>query len=362
MTPSAEYAAVSDSAPSEQLRLSKNRIVALLEWCLDSQAIEELRQRLTSLQSAATLRGKGEVVTLRAELWQTQLRQIRESRSLERARHYLRRLLRSLEHIKTPSFSDINLCRWQEYDDLWTDSLWNIERRDRRGQHSGHYWGNFVPQIPHQLMRRFSKAQEWVLDTFLGSGTTLIEARRLGRNAIGIELQESVAQETWSRVQREENPHRVESIICQGDSARMDFAELLEKHKIPEVHLAILHPPYHDIIRFSDRPDDLSNQASVEDFVEGFGAVVEGALKVLKRKRFLAVVIGDKYAGQNWVPLGFFCMQKAQQLGLNLKSIVVKNFEDTLGKRCQRELWRYRALAGGFYVFKHEYVLLFQKP
>jgi hypothetical protein len=44
-----------------------------------------------------------------------------------------------------------------------------------------------------------------------------------------------------------------------------------------------------------------------------------------------------------------------------LKSIVVKNFEETRGKRNQKELWRYRALAGGFYVFKHEYIFIFQK-
>lgn len=39
----------------------------------------------------------------------------------------------------------------------------------------------------------------------------------------------------------------------------------------------------------------------------------------------------------------------------------MKNFDQTKGKRRQEELWRYRVLAGGFYVFKHEYVLIFRK-
>jgi hypothetical protein len=47
--------------------------------------------------------------------------------------------------------------------------------------------------------------------------------------------------------------------------------------------------------------------------------------------------------------------------GYKLKSIIVKNFEETKGKRNQKELWRYRALVGGFYVFKHEYIFVFQK-
>jgi DNA modification methylase len=362
LTPSAELAPVADDSA---LALPKGRLFQLLEACLACPSIDELRTRVQALGQLGPARGawgQAEVVTVRWGLWCEQLRQIKESRSLERARHYLRRLRRSFEQVKTPSFSDINLCRWQEYEDLWTDSLWHIERRDRSGQHSGHYWGNFVPQIPHQLMRRFSKTGDWVLDPFLGSGTTLIESRRLGRNALGVELQESVAQETWSRVQREDNPHRVQSIVRQGNSAALDFRSMLDQHEIEQVQLAILHPPYHDIIRFSSMAEDLSNQASVDDFVDGFAAVVEGVSKVLQRKRHLAVVIGDKYAGQNWVPLGFLTMQRIQEMGLTLKSIVVKNFEETFGKRSQRELWRYRALAGGFYVFKHEYIFLFQKP
>ena len=73
------------------------------------------------------------------------------------------------------------------------------------------------------------------------------------------------------------------------------------------------------------------------------------------------VVIGDKYSGSEWIPLGFKCMQVLEGLGCILKSIVVKNFEATAGKRQTTELWRYRALAGGFYVFKHEYIFIMQK-
>ena len=44
-----------------------------------------------------------------------------------------------------------------------------------------------------------------------------------------------------------------------------------------------------------------------------------------------------------------------------LKSMVVKNVGETQGKKHQQGIWRYRALAGGFYVFKHEYILIFKK-
>jgi hypothetical protein len=54
-------------------------------------------------------------------------------------------------------------------------------------------------------------------------------------------------------------------------------------------------------------------------------------------------------------------MQEMLNKGFKLKSTIVKNFDQTTAKRNQKELWRYRALAGGFYIFKHEYIFLFQK-
>ncbi len=81
----------------------------------------------------------------------------------------------------------------------------------------------------------------------------------------------------------------------------------------------------------------------------------------MENGRYLGLVIGDKYSRGEWIPLGFCYMQEVLKLGFTLKSIIVKNFEETRRKRNQYELWRYRALVGGFYVFKHEYIMLFKK-
>jgi hypothetical protein len=62
-----------------------------------------------------------------------------------------------------------------------------IDRRDNSGKHSGFYHGNFVPQIPHQFIRRFTKAGDTVLDPFMGSGTTAYECETLARNFVGID-------------------------------------------------------------------------------------------------------------------------------------------------------------------------------
>jgi hypothetical protein len=299
-------------------------------------------------------------LSLRHDVLLEQLQQIAEARTLRRALYYLQRLQRGVVEVRTGDVNDINLNRWKEYDDILTDSLWLVGRRDSSGAHGAWYWGNFVPQIPHQLLLRYTRAGDWVLDPFVGSGTTLIECRRLGRNGLGVELNAEVAERARVAVGQEPNPLEVVTEIVVGDSTSYDFSAPLAVHGVDKVQFALLHPPYHDIIRFDGGERDLSNAPTVEGFIELFSEMVTRTLALLESGRYFAVVIGDKYQAGTWIPLGFYTMQAVMAQGCTLKSIVVKNFEQTRAKRAQQALWRYRALAGGFYVFKHEYIFLFQ--
>lgn len=256
--------------------------------------------------------------------------------------------------------NDLDMTKWKELTDVWTDSLWIISQRDNSGAHDGHYHGNFVPQIPHQLLIRYTKAGDFVLDPFAGSGTTLIEAQRMGRNSIGIELQPSVAAEAIGRIHSEQKKGIIADTFV-DDSRTFDTNRILDTYKIKNVQFIIYHPPYWDIIKFSEDANDLSNSKSIEEFLDNFRQVVKNTSAILEKGRYCAVVIGDKYANSQLVPLGFYCMQAMQQEGLTLKATIVKNFEETKGKTNQRALWQQRALKNGLYLFKHEYIFVFKK-
>ena len=269
---------------------------------------------------------------------------------------------------KVSQINDLNLRDWKKHDDLITDSLWIIDSRDKSGAHNNDYHGNFIPQIPNQLMKRFTKKGDVVLDAFLGNGTTLIECRRLGRNGIGIELVPEVARSAKKNIIQEPAfDGNTFTDILVGDSAakgaREKVVETLKKNGKENIHLIILHPPYHDIIKFSNKKEDLSNIESVEDFTKKFGDIIENFSDLLEKNHYLAIVIGDKYTNSEWVPLGFNLMAETLKRGngLKLKSILVKNMVNNRAKRNQEQLWRYRALVGGFYIFRHEYILVFKK-
>ncbi|MEJ2494315.1 MAG: DNA methyltransferase [Ignavibacteriaceae bacterium] len=291
-----------------------------------------------------------------------EINQILETRTIDRSRYYLKRLIKSLTEIKTTNINDLNLNRWKEYDDIITDSLWILDKRDKSGAHKGNYWGNFIPQIPNQFLRRYTKKGDWILDTFAGSGTTLIECRRLERNCIGIELNEDVVKLAKENIAKEKTKNTSIVKVVKGNSAEIDVKAELKKENINSVQFVLMHPPYWDIIKFSKKRNDLSNAKSADEFLKMFGAVLDNTIKFLEKGRHLAVVIGDKYSDGEWIPLGFYVMEETKKRGLKLKSTIVKNFDTTKGKMNQKELWRYRALAGGFYIFKHEYIFLFQRP
>ncbi|MBD3410694.1 MAG: DNA methyltransferase [Ignavibacteriales bacterium] len=263
-----------------------------------------------------------------------------------------------------PPHNDLDLDNWKAYPDILTDSLWLFDERERGEGHSADYHGNFVPQIPNQLMRRFTRKGETVLDPFLGGGTTLLECLRLGRAGVGVDIDADATRRARVRLRSAPNEHGVSTAVVTGDAAAARTKAAVRKAlgEGGSAQLLILHPPYHNVVRFSERPGDLSRAPNVERFVEMFERVFDNLADFLDRDRHCALVVGDAYAGARWIPLGFLLMDAIlRRPAFALKSVIVKNMSGNRAKRNRENLWRYRALKGGYYIFKHEYVFLFQK-
>ncbi len=266
--------------------------------------------------------------------------------------------------IKTTAYSDINLKQWRNYEHIKTDTLWEFPSRLKEGGHSNEYHGNYIPQIAQQIYERFTKENDVVLDLFFGSGTSGIEAVNMKRRCIGVELKDDLV-ETVSKKFTPKQLVTDVNIIC-ADSASIDAKEKVQARLDvmgkKNAQLLMLHPPYDDIIKFSDRKEDLSNCATTEEFYDLFEKVAKNGYDLLEKGRFACLIIGDKYANSQHIPLGFECMARMNKLGFITKAIIIKDMQgNERAKGKTANLWRYRALAGGFYIFKHEYVMVFQK-
>lgn len=268
----------------------------------------------------------------------------------------------STQH-KTAPYSDIDLKNWKNYEHIETGSLWLIPSRSKGSGHKLDYYGGYVPQIATQVFTRYTKKSDIVLDLFLGSGTSAIEAMNMQRRCVGVELKKDLVEYVNEKIPQ---TFRKNIQLISGDSSDSKVVptvkSVLKTMGAENANFLVLHPPYADIIRFSDNSKDLSNCDSTEDFLEKFKKVAQNGYDCLEKNRYAVLIIADKYSKGELIPLSYLCMNKMNEVGFKTKSIVIKNIEgNEQGKGRTTNLWRYRALAGGFYIFKHEYIMIFQK-
>lgn len=255
-------------------------------------------------------------------------------------------------------FNDIDLENWQDCD-INTDSLWLINSRDKSGKHENAYHGNFIPQIPNQLIRRYTRKGELVFEPFMGSGTTLFECEKLERDYLGFDINPKIIDFVNRKMaDSDQNSFTIsESSALDINSFEENFGRLGKK-----AQFILFHPPYMDIIKFTSHPDDLSQFSKINDFVKSFKIVCENSLKFLEIGRYFAIVLGDVYKNSEVIPLSFYCMDMIKRnFNVKLKGIVIKNIEGNKGKLHSGGIWRYRALKSDYFIFKHEYIMVFKK-
>jgi len=236
---------------------------------------------------------------------------------------------------------------------LETTTVWNFPIRGNWATHKSDYRGNFAPQIARNLILNYSEEGELVLDPMVGSGTTLIEARLLNRNAIGYDINQRAVEISKERLKFKTDNNSTQTVAI-GDVRN------LKNHEDNSVDLIITHPPYANIVTYSDKknPDDLSSLSSIPKFLEQLEIGIKELFRVLKPNRYCAILIGDTRKGQHYVPLSYFVLERCLRNGFALKEEIIKIQHNT--RYAQR--WKDRARSFQFYLIMHEHLFVFRKP
>ncbi|MDR3228053.1 MAG: site-specific DNA-methyltransferase, partial [Puniceicoccales bacterium] len=125
------------------------------------------------------------------------------------------------------------------------DSLWLIGERDKSGKHSNVYHGNFIPQIPNQFLRRYTKEGETVLELFSGSGTTLFECETLKRRFIGFDINTEMIKTVRAKMENSQAKFQInECDVTNSADFSTAMNHSLSALRTTQMQFLIAHPVY----------------------------------------------------------------------------------------------------------------------
>jgi DNA modification methylase len=178
----------------------------------------------------------------------------------------------------------------------------------------------FPETLVREFLEFFTKRDMWILDPFLGTGSTLIAARAAGRNAIGIEINPRYALMAKSRLE-ETPPHDgTRQLVIQGNSHGLQ--KILAENKIHEVDFCITSPPYWNQLKraslrqrerkqkgldtdYSNDPEDIGNISKYEEFLDAQKNIFDAVYGIMKAGGYLVVVTDNVFSEGRLHPLAF---------------------------------------------------------
>ncbi|MCF2139932.1 MAG: site-specific DNA-methyltransferase [Candidatus Lokiarchaeota archaeon] len=220
----------------------------------------------------------------------------------------------------------------------------------------------FPEDLIGKFIKFFTKEGMWVLDPFLGTGSTLVACDQTHRNGVGIELTEK-----WAKIAAQ----RTNQYIVVGD------ARNIPKLGLPKFDFCISSPPYWDMLHhsrggsnsthkdrkaegldltFSESTQDMGNIAEYSEFLNELLQIYAKILEVMRPGAYIAVIMQNLLkAKQQFYPIAWEFALEMRKFGWQL---------------CQEFLWCQRDKKLGIWGYPntyisnvhHHYFLIFRKP
>ncbi|HHD81080.1 MAG TPA: site-specific DNA-methyltransferase, partial [Campylobacterales bacterium] len=140
--------------------------------------------------------------------------------------------------------------------------------------------------------------------------------------------------------------------------------ELNDSRKLPmlkdeSIDFILNHPPYADIIKYSDKQidADLSNIHDIDEFCDEMEKVAREFYRVLKPNKYCAILIGDTRRKKMYQPMAFKVMERFLKVGFELKEDIIKHQHN-----CKATgFWVNKSKDYNFLLIMHEHLFIFEK-
>lgn len=257
--------------------------------------------------------------------------------------------------------NELDGATWTRY----SISIWSDIRKSTEETALKHP-AMFPSALAGRLIECFTSRGMVVLDPFVGIGSTVIAARQLGRNGIGIELNPEFADIARRRLQQRalfDEESGVESVIITGD------ARNLGQYVTPaSVDLVVTSPPYWDILlekrtadykpirHYGDEEHDLGKISDYSLFLSELQGIFRQVYDALRIGGYCCVVVMDIRKKGKFYPYHADFAVKLQQIGFEWDDLIVWD------RRQEYNNLRPLGYPSVFRVNKvHEFILIFQK-
>lgn len=196
----------------------------------------------------------------------------------------------------------------------------------------------FPISLARKVLELFSHEGELILDPFVGSGTTLVAAQDINRNAVGFDLQESYTTLSMERLNSSNLFNKSRQLaIC-------DDAKNIHKYFKPEtIKLIFTSPPYANLLnrkrtnksrrdrkndqlgkveQYSQDPRDLGTMP-LEKYTKEMGDIFEKILPLLKPKAHCVINVPDMWWNNQRITIHVSLIEELRKRGYELRNIII---------------------------------------
>lgn len=219
-----------------------------------------------------------------------------------------------------------------------TTTLWDFPKQNYGSRpHGNNKFQGVTPAfIIWNMLQRYTKPGDLVVDPMCGSGTTIDVCEEEGRRVIGYDIYP-------------QHPK-----VIKNDSRKIPLED-------NSVDMVFIDSPYGDNVNYSNEPEDIG-KISAEDqkFYEELEKVAREIYRILKPGKVMGWLIGDQWVKRKFTPVGF---KIYQMLIDNVKFepidiICVARRQQSSNTR----IWHYRAQKFNFFLRGFKYLILAKKP
>ncbi|MGA2130455.1 MAG: DNA methyltransferase [Candidatus Pacearchaeota archaeon] len=228
-------------------------------------------------------------------------------------------------------------------------ALWELYYRKRDIRDKSIHPAVFPIELPQRCIELFTHKGELVLDPFVGIGTTLIAARDLDRNAVGVDLSKQYTDFALKRLEETPSVGNSKQIVINDDA--LNIPEYLEKES---VSLCVTSPPYANMLnrprlnksmrgkdrqnvhfkkvqQYSNNPRDLGTMEP-KQYSQELAKIYEKILPLLKHKAHCVINITDLWWENKRIPMHLYVIEEMEKVGYELRNIIIWDRRNLVNK------------------------------